>query len=113
MPTTVGADDASSPRVSVVLPTYNNSKWIRESLASILDQTYRDIEVLVVDNASTDDSAKIVASVNVAQPGGTPPPGLPLRTCVIAMSVGLPAVMSAPTMKSIEPSRVRVMPCGP
>jgi glycosyltransferase involved in cell wall biosynthesis len=62
VPTKVGAGDASSPCVSVVLPTYNNSAWIRESLASILDQTYRDIEVLVVDDASTDDSAKIVAS---------------------------------------------------
>jgi GT2 family glycosyltransferase len=51
-----------SPRVSIILPTYNNARWIRESIASILDQTYRGIEVLVVDDASTDNSAEIVAS---------------------------------------------------
>jgi glycosyltransferase involved in cell wall biosynthesis len=51
-----------APRVSIVVPTYNNARWIRESLASIVGQTYQDLEVLIVDDASTDASAQIVAS---------------------------------------------------
>lgn len=51
---------AGSGTVSVVVPTYNRAGFIAESLESILDQTYRDIEVIVVDDASTDDTEREV-----------------------------------------------------
>ncbi|MDE2071481.1 MAG: glycosyltransferase family 2 protein [Patescibacteria group bacterium] len=43
-----------TPRVSVIIPTYNNADTIDVALRSILDQTLRDIEIIVVDDASTD-----------------------------------------------------------
>ena len=42
--------------VSVVIPTYNKGKFIVETLDSVLHQTYENIEVLLVDNGSTDDT---------------------------------------------------------
>ena len=45
-----------SDLVSVVIPTYNKGKFIVETLDSVLHQTYENIEVLLVDNGSTDDT---------------------------------------------------------
>lgn len=50
------------PKVSIVLPTYNGSKYIGQSIESCLNQTYRDIELIIVDDASTDETPKIVKS---------------------------------------------------
>lgn len=48
--------------VSVVIPTYNRSSSVRESIESALAQTHREIEVIVVDDGSTDDTAAVLAS---------------------------------------------------
>lgn len=48
------------PRVSVVVPAYNVSKYIQEALASLEKQTFSDFEVLIVDDGSTDDTAAVV-----------------------------------------------------
>ncbi len=48
------------PAISIVIPMYNAEKFIGECLDSILNQTFQDFEVIVVDNCSTDNSAKIV-----------------------------------------------------
>lgn len=48
--------------VSVVMPVYNGSRFLRESLDSILAQTYARFEVIVVDDGSTDDTPEILAS---------------------------------------------------
>lgn len=48
------------PTVSIVLPTYNGSRYIRESIESILKQTYTDWELIIVDDCSTDNTLEIV-----------------------------------------------------
>jgi glycosyltransferase involved in cell wall biosynthesis len=49
-------------RVSVVVTNYNNEKYIEECLDSLRRQTYRDLEIIVVDDASTDNSFNIIQS---------------------------------------------------
>lgn len=44
----------SNPRVSICVPTFNSALYLRQSLDSILSQSYKDFEVIVSDNASTD-----------------------------------------------------------
>jgi glycosyltransferase involved in cell wall biosynthesis len=50
-----------SPRVTVVIPTFNRARFLPVALESVLAQTYRDFRLLVADNASTDETAEIVA----------------------------------------------------
>ena len=42
--------------VSVIIVNYNNAKFLEQSIKSILNQTYKDVEIIVVDDKSTDDS---------------------------------------------------------
>jgi len=48
--------------VSIIVPTYNTSRFIRTTIDSLLAQTHRNLEILVVDDQSTDDTPQIVAS---------------------------------------------------
>jgi len=48
------------PFVSVCVPTYNDSNYLKKSLRSIINQTYKNLEILVCDNASTDDTKQVV-----------------------------------------------------
>ena len=50
------------PAVSVILPVYNREALVERALASVLQQSYRDLEVLVVDDGSTDGTAERVAA---------------------------------------------------
>ena len=49
-----------SVKVSVILAVYNVEKYIRQTLDSVVNQTMRDIEIIVVDNKSTDTTLEIV-----------------------------------------------------
>ncbi len=48
------------PKVSVIMSTYNDSEYIRNSIESILNQTYKDFEFIIIDDASTDDTVAII-----------------------------------------------------
>lgn len=48
------------PRVSVVLPNYNYARYLDERIRSILTQTFRDFELVVIDDASTDESLEVI-----------------------------------------------------
>lgn len=53
---------AKSPEISVVIPLYNKEKFVSEAIKSVLDQSYRNLEVLVVDDKSTDRSLEVARS---------------------------------------------------
>ena len=55
-------DEKNIPAISVIIPMYNAEKYIGQLLDSILAQTFTDYEVIVVDDCSKDNSAKIVES---------------------------------------------------
>ena len=50
-----------TPLVSVCIPVYNTERFVAEAIHSVLDQTFQDLEVVVVDNASTDSTPEILA----------------------------------------------------
>lgn len=52
----------ANPLVSICIPTYNRASMVGKAIESALDQTYRNIEVIVVDNASTDNIEEVVGS---------------------------------------------------
>jgi glycosyltransferase involved in cell wall biosynthesis len=50
------------PLVSVIIPTYNHARYLGRALQSVVDQTYVNWEVIVIDNHSTDNTDELVAS---------------------------------------------------
>ena len=50
----------NQPLVSVIMPVYNGEKFLRDSIESILNQTYKNFEFIIVDDGSTDNSVRII-----------------------------------------------------
>ena len=55
------------PRVTVVTPNYNHARYLPKRIDSILAQTFQDIELLILDDASTDNSREIIESYSKNQ----------------------------------------------
>ncbi len=51
------------PKVSVIIPVYNTASYLKSAVGSILNQTLRDIEVLIVNDGSTDSSLEIIKEI--------------------------------------------------
>ena len=56
------------PRVTIIVPCYNSQKWIQQCLLSALNQTWKNLEVIFVDNESTDDSVSVVNRILLQYP---------------------------------------------
>jgi glycosyltransferase involved in cell wall biosynthesis len=54
--------DGEAPLVSIVMPCFNNEAYVAEAIDSALGQTYDNIEVIVIDDGSTDGSLDIIRS---------------------------------------------------
>jgi CDP-glycerol glycerophosphotransferase len=62
----MGLSDA--PRVSVIIPVYNTAPWLDECLNSVVNQTLRDIQIICVNDGSTDNSPDILRNHAAADP---------------------------------------------
>ncbi len=60
-------DGLSEVKVSVVVPNYNYDRFLAKRLRSILEQTYADFEVIILDDASTDDSLEVITYFRLDQ----------------------------------------------
>ena len=58
--------EQSKPRLSVIMAVYNGERFLRQTMDSIISQTFDSFEVIVIDDASTDDTGKILSDYSAA-----------------------------------------------
>ena len=61
-------DDFEQGLVSVIIPVYNAEKYLDRTLQSVFAQTYRNLEIVMVDDCSSDDSASIIKRYQIVHP---------------------------------------------
>jgi glycosyltransferase involved in cell wall biosynthesis len=82
----------NSPAISVIMPAYNQAQYVSEAIQSVLDQTYPDFELIVVDDGSTDETQRILAGIQDP------------RLCIIRQpNAGLSAARNTGLRKSSAP----------
>lgn len=74
------------PRVSLVLPVHNGANYLADAIASVVGQSFADFELICVDDASTDDSLKMLAAAAAADSR--------IRLICLEQNVGLPAALN-------------------
>jgi len=52
------------PKVSVIIPTYNRSSLVKVAVQSVLAQTFNDVEIIVIDDGSTDDTLSVLEAID-------------------------------------------------
>ena len=57
-------NNKNTPLISVVIPSYNSSEFIRETIESVLNQTYKNFEIIVVDDESSDNTVSILKDLS-------------------------------------------------
>jgi glycosyltransferase involved in cell wall biosynthesis len=67
-PGPVGAGDVTHPAVSVVIPCYRQAEYLAEAVESVVGQTYRDWEIVIVDDGSPDDTAAVAEGLIAGHP---------------------------------------------
>ena len=85
--------------LAVIMPAYNAGKYIEKSVNSILEQSYRDLRLIVVDDGSTDDTAQILRSIHERDSRLTP----------ISVPNGGPALARNRGLDALEPGTEYVM----
>jgi glycosyltransferase involved in cell wall biosynthesis len=55
-----GSNGYMNPEVTVICTCYNHASYIRESLSAVMQQTYSSVQLIVIDNASTDESRRVI-----------------------------------------------------
>lgn len=46
--------------ISIIMPVYNEEKYVKQAVASVLEQSYRDLELIIVDDGSNDSTKSIL-----------------------------------------------------
>ena len=62
---------SEAPRVSIVMPVFNAGRWLPQALASVEAQTFRDFELVVVDDGSTEERTRALLDAAARRPGVT------------------------------------------
>lgn len=58
------ASAIGTPKVSICIPTYNRKEYLKETINSILDQTYKNYEIVIVDDGSTDGTEEMIKNLD-------------------------------------------------
>jgi glycosyltransferase involved in cell wall biosynthesis len=54
----------SKPMVSIIMPAYNTDKYIESSILSVINQTFKNWELLIIDDCSTDHTMSIIQKIS-------------------------------------------------